>query len=272
MLRTMDAEVIDTATRIETPEHIEFEFRIAGPWRRCWAYAIDLILRMVIMTAAVFLMSLSIFVFTGFDDLLEAHAGLMLLTYFVVEWFYYVLFEWLRNGCTPGKTAVGLRVVKEGGFPINLQDALLRNLLRAADLLPTVPGVLFPTYLVGILVSANDPRFRRLGDLVAGTMVIAEEPARLKDPVLIDPPPQPQELASVPPHPRLNIEEKRTIDAFMRRFRMIHPDRREELCRGYAEKLAKRLGAPVPRSGARFLQLVYARMAEAATPLRRSGT
>jgi hypothetical protein len=189
--------------------------------------------------------------------------------YFAIEWFYCVLFEWLWDGRTPGKRALSLRVVKDGGFPIGLQDALLRNLLRAADLLPPLPGIPLPTYLVGVLVSASDKRFRRLGDLVAGTMVIVEESTGVRERVKIEPPPHPQELATIPPHPRLNIEEKKTIDAFMRRMRAIHPDRREEICIGYARHLAQRLGSPPPRSGARYLQLVYARLSEAAVPLRR---
>jgi hypothetical protein len=105
--------------------------------------------------------------------------------------------------------------------------------------------------------------------MVAGTIVIVEEPARMREPVKIEPPPTTQELAAIPPHLRLNVEERKTIDAFMRRMRAIHPDRREEICSSYAQHLAKRLGTPAPRSGARFLQLVYARLSEAVVPKRR---
>lgn len=265
----MAVEAIDISTRLETPEHIEFEFRLAGPWRRAWAYVLDFVLRGVVMMAVFWLLLMSAIVFHSVDDIVGAHVGLALVLYFLVEWFYCVLFEWLWDGRTPGKKALGLRVIKDGGFPIGLQDALLRNLLRAADLLPPFPGLPLPTYLVGTLVSSTDPRFRRLGDLVAGTMVIVEEPAKMREPVKIEPPPHPQELATIPPHPRLNIEEKKTIDAFMRRMRTIHPDRREEICIAYARHLAQRLGAPPPRSGARFLQLVYARLSEAAVPKKR---
>lgn len=266
----MSAELIDTAGRVETPEHISFEFRLAGPWRRLWAYGIDLVLRAVLMFAAVLLLGFMSVAFGAMEDFVGANAGLFLLFYFAIEWFYCVLFEWLWNGRTPGKKALGLRVVKEGGFPIGFQDSLIRNLLRGADMLPPIYGVPLPTYFVGALVSGADPKFRRLGDLAAGTIVIVEEPVKLRTPAQIEPAPRAEELAMVPPHPRLSVEERRTLDAFIRRFRTIHPARREELCEGWSRHLAHRLGAPRQASNARFLQLVYARLNEDARPVRRS--
>jgi uncharacterized RDD family membrane protein YckC len=267
----MAADSIDTATRIETPEHIAFEFRLAGPWRRCWAYGVDLLVRTVFFVGlvAVSLMALAV---TGFGDFVLAHAALLLLLYFALEWFYFVLFEWLWDGRTPGKKLAGLRVVKEGGYPIGASDAFLRNLLRAADFLPpyALPGFFpLPTYLLGALVSGSDLKFRRLGDLAAGTIVIVEEPARLRAPAPVEPPPTAAESQLVPPHPRLSVEEKRTLDAFLRRFRTINPARREELCETFARHLERRLGVAKQPSGARFLQLVYARLSQGASPLRR---
>lgn len=264
--------LIDTATRVETPEHIAFEFRLAGPWRRGLAYLLDLLLRIGVMTALVFLTTLVFASLAGLgDDLAALPAGAFLLLYFVAEWFYYVLFEWLWNGVTPGKKALGLRVVKEGGYPIGPGDALLRNLLRAADLLPPLGpfGLGVPTYVVGALVSLADPKYRRLGDLVAGTIVIVEEPARLMAPANIEPPVQPGELDQLPVHLRMKVEERKTLEAFVRRFPAIHPARREELSEAWATQLAARYGAPKPRSSARFLQLVYARLVESSGDPRR---
>jgi uncharacterized RDD family membrane protein YckC len=266
---------VDTVARIETPEHVGFEFRVAGPWRRGSAYLLDAIARViVIVVAGIAVELLAASIGRSLKDVLQAQQALGLLLFFVIEWFYYVLFEWLWNGQTPGKRALGLRVVKDGGYPIGLQDALLRNLVRAADLMPPfLPlGELFPTYFVGVASSSADPRFRRLGDMVAGTIVIIDDRDRgfLKAAVPVEPPPTPAELAMIPPHPQLAIEERRTIEAFIRRFRTISPARREEICIEYAEVLARRLGAPPPRSGARFLQLVYDRLSQATKPFRRS--
>lgn len=259
--------LIDTSGRIETPEHITFEYRLAGPWRRLWAYVIDACLRLMLLMLLLFGLLFTAAA-TSVESMMDANAGLYLVAYFVIEWFYFVLFEWLWNGQTPGKRALALRVVRDGGYPVGFRESFLRNLLRGADLLPPVSMVM-PTYLVGALVSFSDARFRRLGDLAAGTMVVAEEPARLRTPVPVQPPPLPAELARVPANPRLSVEEKRTLEAFLRRFHTLHPDRREELCGPYARHLAARLGSPPPESGARFLQLVYVRMAEAAAPVKR---
>lgn len=266
MLSILAAELIDTATRVETPEHIAFEFRLAGPWRRGVAYLIDLSLRVVAFFVLAIVLALAS-AMAPIEELANAPMALLLLLYFVAEWFYFVLFEWLWDGLTPGKKALGLRVVKDGGLPIALPDALLRNLLRGADFLP--PVFMFPTYLVGALVSASDGKFRRLGDLAAGTLVVVEEPTSLRQPAPVEPPPLPSELALIPAHLRLKIEEKKTLDAFMRRWRTLHPARREEVCEAWARHLARRLGVPAPKSGARFLQLVYARLSESAGNPRR---
>src|SRR5262249_14226919 len=75
--------------------------------------------------------------------------GLLLLIAFLVEWAYYVFFETLWGGRTIGKRALRLRVIKEGGYPINFIDRVLRNLLRAAAFLPGL-------YAPGVLVMARD--------------------------------------------------------------------------------------------------------------------
>src|SRR4029079_7777418 len=91
---------------------------------------------------------------------------------------------------SPGKRALSLRVVKEGGYPIGFIDSVLRNLLRGADFLPI-------GYLIGLFAMAADARFRRLGDRVAGTMVVVEERSRVAAPLTLAPPPTPAELDGI---------------------------------------------------------------------------
>jgi uncharacterized RDD family membrane protein YckC len=261
--------MLDTAASIETPEHIELQLQIAGPGRRALAYAIDILVRSFLFFMVTWLLMLSALAFGSYGEMVEAHEGLMLIAYFAFEWFYGVVFEWLWDGRTIGKRAVGLRVVKEGGYPIALQDALLRNLLRAADLWPAFPVVPIPTYLVGVAVCVTDRKFRRLGDLVAGTLVIVDSRARRSAGAVITPPPQPEELAGIPAHPRLSAAERRTLDSFVRRLRAMHPNHAEDLCAAYAEQLARRLGVPPPPRASRFLQLIYARLHESVVPVRR---
>lgn len=257
---------LDTTTRIEAPELVAFEFELAGPWRRAWAYGADLIVRSVLLVLLAMLLLASASAFGSIDDVVETHAALALLAWFGLEWFYHVLFEWLWDGRTPGKRLFHLRVVKSGGYPIGLQDAMLRNLLRAADLLPPLlPGSLpLPTYLVGMLVSASDRQFRRLGDQVADTLVIADRPRFLRQPPAIQPPPTTVELMQVPGRVVLSIEERKVLEAFMARWSDIGSMRRDEIADEWAGLLAARLGSPQPLEPARFLQLVYHRLLQPA--------
>lgn len=147
--------MLDTLHRITTPELIELELHPAGLLPRSLAWLIDLVLRIAIL--------LGLMVFTHL--LGSGGAGLYLLAFFLIEWFYPVLFEVLRNGSTPGKHALGLRVVQENGTPVGWGAALIRNLLRAADLLPFAYGA-------GVVCMLCHPQFRRLGDIAAGTLVV----------------------------------------------------------------------------------------------------
>src|SRR4051812_48166003 len=133
------------------------------------------------------------------DQLSQASQGVILVVMFALEWGYYVAFETLWNGASPGKRALALRVVKEGGFPLGFVDSVLRNLLRAADFLPVA-------YVAGGTVMAGDRRFRRLGDRVAGTMVIVEDRNLVSAPLRLDPPALPGELEALPPRPPLSAE------------------------------------------------------------------
>ena len=95
--------------------------------------------------------------------------ALVVLIIFLINWGYYVFFEGLGKGSTPGKKRMGIRVIRQDGLPIGLGEAALRNLVRAADMLPP------PSYILGGLVMHFDPQGRRLGDMVAGTYVVVEK-------------------------------------------------------------------------------------------------
>jgi len=99
----------------------------------------------------------------------------VLLVWFVLEWFYGACFETYWNGQTPGKRLFGLRVVSIDGRPITAMQAVLRNVLRAVDQQP-----LF-TFQLGLIATASNRRFQRLGDLAAGTMVIVHRQDRMAE-------------------------------------------------------------------------------------------
>lgn len=268
-MRDTEVEPLDNTTDVETPERIRFRHRVAGPVRRGVAYLLDLVIRGIIIallgTLAVGVGGLS----TGSA---RASGGLMLLLLFVFEWCWYVLFETFWRGRTIGKRILGLRVVRDGGYPVGFIDSMLRNVMRAADFLPV-------GYVLGVLVMAVDPRSRRLGDLIAGTMVVVESPVALPPPLLLTPPATAEELGALPHRPPLTPEEVEAIELFLRRPH-LSSERKIELAEMIAPMLAARMHV-VAADPVRFLAIVHqravgernargARMPAAAAEARRS--
>jgi len=164
----------DTLIRLVTPENIAFEYQLGGPFLRAWAYVLDLILRMLIgflFTLVVSLFTLLLSYLSNSDEVFEVSAGVWTITLFVLEWFYGPFFEIAWQGQTPGKWLTSMRVIGADGLPLAPWQAILRNVLRFVDLL----GFGF----VGLVSAASNPRFQRLGDLAAGTMVIVEQGSSL---------------------------------------------------------------------------------------------
>jgi hypothetical protein len=87
---------------------------------------------------------------------------------FLAVFLYFMLFEIFWNGQTPGKRWLGLRVIRENGYPIRAVDAVVRNLVRIVDALPS-------GYAIGLLVMLFNARSKRLGDFAAGTIVVRED-------------------------------------------------------------------------------------------------
>jgi uncharacterized RDD family membrane protein YckC len=246
---------LDNTTEVETPERIRFRYHAAGPARRAFAYLLDLVIRFGILIVVGFIISLT--TAFKFDDLAQASMGVLMVIAFAIEWCYPVLFETLWNGASPGKRAFGLRVVKEGGFPVGFLDSVLRNLLRAADFLPA-------GYVVGLTVMAGDTRFRRLGDRVAGTMVVVEDRVRVGESLKLTPPPAPGELEALPARPPLSADELEALELFLRRGD-LSPPRRLELAEMVAPLLARRMGV-LTGDPVRFLALLYERAAGGRRP------
>jgi len=243
---------IDTTAEIETPEHLRFHYPIAGPARRALAFVLDWIIRAAVVGVLALLASLGGFAMG--DSVAEASAGFLLFIYFLVEWGYYTLFEVAWNGRTPGKRALDLRVVTLYGHPLRVGDSFLRNLVRAADFLPW-------GYALGLVAMARDPRFRRLGDMVAGTMVIVEEKRDVAGIIRIHPPPTPEELSLLPQRLPLSGEELEAIDLFLRRKERLGAAREAELSAMVAPLFAARMGLRY-QDPTRFLALLHARASE----------
>jgi uncharacterized RDD family membrane protein YckC len=188
----------------------------------------------------------------GADGLAGIGSGVILLVLFLLEWGYYVVAETLMGGQSPGKRAFGLRVVKRGGQPLGFADSVLRNLLRGADVLP-----LF--YALGVVTATVDPLFRRLGDLVADTVVVSEHGRRAIESVLqVNVTPTSKELAAIPHGVALAPDELAALEAFLRRRAMLAPAREVELAEMVAPLFARRFGIRY-RDPSRLLAVVWAR-------------
>ncbi|MEI7893202.1 MAG: RDD family protein [Myxococcales bacterium] len=255
---------LDTDIAIETPEHIVFRYKVAGPGRRFFAYVIDLLLcyaAIIVIGVAIALAAIGAGSLVGaMQDALQAGAGLVLVVLFAAQWLYFAVLEGWR-GTTPGKRAFGLRVVTTTGRPIGVREAALRNILRAADALPATQ-LLGIFSAVGLVSIALTKRFQRLGDLVAGTMVVVNERARAVPPLLLWPPATPAELGALPDVVLLDADERLAIELFLRRRPRLGRARELELAQMLAPSLSRRTGF-YAADPSRTLALLYDRAANA---------
>jgi uncharacterized RDD family membrane protein YckC len=200
----MSEAPLDTLRQVETPEGVSLALRAAGPVPRALAWLIDLSVR-----GTVFFSAAGVIGMAG-----ETGNGVMLLLLFVLTWGYPILFEVLWHGQTPGKRALGLRTVRGDGAPVGWLASITRNFLRTVDMLPALYGAGLASMLV-------DRASRRLGDLVADTLV-----------VYVDPPRKPVQLppGEVERWPRpLALEEQQALVAFAERSRSLSVERQREL-------------------------------------------
>jgi uncharacterized RDD family membrane protein YckC len=155
---------------IRTPENIELSYALAGPSSRAAAYFLDLLIMSLVGQLVVNLLVAAfaaLFSALGPDSQLWVSA-IVGLVGFALYNGYFILLEWLLNGQTPGKRLLHIRVIKQGGYALRFFDTLLRNLLRVIDFLPLFYGV----GLTSLLLTRDS---QRIGDLVAGTLVVYQE-------------------------------------------------------------------------------------------------
>jgi uncharacterized membrane protein SpoIIM required for sporulation/uncharacterized RDD family membrane protein YckC len=157
---------------VETPEHVVLDLEIAGIGSRALAALVD----MLILVGAGVALMVALGLLGGFGLTLGPWGSALLLLGGFAAWTgYFIFFEALRRGQTPGKRMVGIRVLMDTGHAVTPGAAAVRNLLRLADFMP-------PPYLAGLLLVAFHPRAKRLGDLVAGTVVARDRPGEAPAP------------------------------------------------------------------------------------------
>jgi uncharacterized RDD family membrane protein YckC len=168
----------DETLVIETPERVPLHFALASIGNRFLACAFDHTLQFVAMgvVAIIFLwLGNAASVFEQLKGAPKWVLALLILILSLIWSGYFVIFEWAWSGQTPGKRWLKLRVIREDGRPVTFFETSARNLLRIFDMLP---GVLVPFYSVGLICVFISSRDQRIGDMVAGTVVVREREAQ----------------------------------------------------------------------------------------------
>lgn len=230
---------LDRRVQIETPEQTVLSYTVAGVGSRAAAAVVD----QLIIGAAGFVLSIVVLVagaaFSGKSaSAARSSAGwamaLSVLLGFAIVWGYYVVFEALWDGQTPGKRWLGIRVVQDGGYSVSFGASAARNLLRIVDFLPALYGV-------GLTSVAINKSGKRIGDMVAGTFVVHEQLAI----VAAAPTRAAEGVAAVAITSRLTEEEFALLGRFVSRRAQLDA----ELRTSFATQLAERFRAHLTDNG-----------------------
>jgi uncharacterized membrane protein SpoIIM required for sporulation/uncharacterized RDD family membrane protein YckC len=229
---------------VETPEHVVLEFELAGVGSRAAAAVYDTLVLVLLILAALMASAAAGLLGPRFGTW---YLAILVAVVFVITWGYYVLSEGLWNGRTLGKRDMGIRVVMDTGHPVTFAAAAIRNLVRLVD---AQPGV---TYLVGGLFVFFHPQHRRLGDLVAGTIVVRDRPETQQ--LAAAHPPEEALLLAGPP--QLTDDEYRLLAQFLGRRADLEPALRGRLGAELASRFALRYPHR-PRGQETFLVWLHA--------------
>lgn len=163
-------------------------------------------------------------------------AGLVILV-FLLMYGYFAFFEIIWNGQTPGKRIAGIRVVKDSGRPLTAAEAIGRNLLRIVDNIPAF-------YAVGVLVALLNAKNKRIGDFIAGSVVVREASLSELKPVWQTR--DTEAIRSVPPlgGAKLSIDDLSLIDTFLNRRHNLAPDVRSQMAHQILNRLKPKLLLP----------------------------
>jgi len=255
---------VDNTFRLTTPENISFEYQLAGPFRRLFPYLLDLAIVAAIYSGLVFLVSLLIILvgigcaFLGLFDVTEflfaIGAAVLPIGLFLLYWFYGAYLETYYNGRTFGKMTAGLRVLSTDGHAIDGTQATLRNLFRLIDLMPMVSlaallesneiphAIMLPTATFGLVVMSLSPKFQRLGDLVAGTMVVNEDGDRDPQVQTFADSRVPELAELIPSSFYVSSSLSKTVAVYVERREQLGVARSSEIAAKLAGSLAQRFG------------------------------
>jgi len=222
---------------IETPEQTSLEFPLAGIGSRFLAIAADTLLQLAAMWVLGMILiaaAISMRILASSDRAGLWSVAIFILAAFFVQFGYFALFEALWNGQTPGKRWTHLRVIKDSGRPITAYDAILRNLLRIVDSLPTF----YATGLITMLISSQN---KRVGDYAAGTVVVHEKPLQAVASIWNTPAASAQSMP-ISSSTQITVDELQLVETFLERRGSLEPDMRWAMGRQIADRLGRQMG------------------------------
>ncbi|MBV9233558.1 MAG: RDD family protein [Candidatus Eremiobacteraeota bacterium] len=236
---------MDRTIDVRTPESIAFSYELAGLGSRFLALALDQLIQIAVLLAlfAGFALALShvppqtrlhMLTSSRVNVVKSIALAIVIIVVFMVLFGYFIIFETLSNGQTPGKRVLGIRVVRDGGYPLDFGASLVRNLIRVGE---AMVGY-YALSAISMLLSREN---KRLGDLAAGTIVVRD--ARLATPNF-------EARAEEPvysPTAYLSGEERALIKRFLERRDGLSRERREALAWQLAYRVRNRLPADLAR-------------------------
>ncbi|MBV8198761.1 MAG: RDD family protein [Candidatus Eremiobacteraeota bacterium] len=236
---------MDRTVDVRTPESIAFSYELAGLGSRFLALAVDQAIQLLTLAAIVAGMVLVLrhlpmeqklhVLNTSPVNVVKSIAlAIIITTVFVVFFGYFIIFEALWNGQTPGKKLLGLRVVRDGGYPIDFGASLIRNLIRVGE-------ATLGYYALSVVSTLLSSENKRLGDLAAGTIVVRD--ARLAVPRFGG-----RETEPVySPTAYLSGEERSLIKRFLERRDDLTGERRAILAAQLADRIRDRVPPELAR-------------------------
>ncbi|HEY1656042.1 MAG TPA: RDD family protein [Candidatus Tumulicola sp.] len=237
---------MDRDLDVRTPESIALTYQLAGLGSRFLAVTVDMLLQLAVAAAlfvglAMAAVKLAPTVHApppAMEKIGEAVGIAFFVTIVFVLFFgYFIIFEAFWNGQTPGKKALGIRVVRDGGYAIDFSASLVRNLIRVGELL-------IGTYTLSAIAMLLSPENKRLGDIAAGTIVVRD--ARLAVPDVLRREDVAPELVYGATR-YLSGDERSIVKRFLERRDTLVPERRRELAAQLAGRVRERVPADLQR-------------------------
>ncbi|MDB4908237.1 MAG: protein of unknown function transrane [Gemmatimonadetes bacterium] len=251
--QTPTRAALDQTLDVETPELVVMSYTLAGVGSRAYAAIIDYMICLVAFIGLFVLMgALRVSGYLTAGSSTSFAIAILVLGQFFVIWGYYVLFEGLADGQTPGKKNMGLRVVRDGGYSVGFGASAVRNLVRIVDMQPVI------SYGAGLTALVFSKSGKRLGDMVAGTIVVKE--SLIRQPVRSSMGPRDTPVAKATDQPPtetlLTDDEFGVLARFIERRSALSAERRTALATQVARRFAAALeGVEGGSDSARLVRL-----------------